>query len=177
MAKISLNKLDLNKVTKVNKIKINEQEVEVLSYLPIREKCDIINIATRESFVQKHVNPLLLQAYFYVYVVISYTNISLTPTQLDDLLKTYDLLEKNDIITQVISAIPEDEYNDLIDGLYEYVEKVEKEALSISSLVEAGIEKIEKSLSKTASDLENIDLNSENLKNVLAIAKDNGALS
>lgn len=176
MAKISLNKLNLNKNTEVKVITINEQEVEVISYLPLKEKMDLIEIVINESSQGRVCNPVLLDSLFHAYLVLSYTNITFSPTQHEKILETYDLLEKNGVIAEIIAAIPQAEYTDLVEGLYSCVEVAEREAGSVISLVEGAISRITSTLEETKDKLGELNLDGTTIKNVLAIAKDNGAI-
>jgi hypothetical protein len=50
-------------------------------------------------------------------VIYQYTNLSFTEKQKEDPVKIYDLLEGNGIIDKIVAAIPEIEYNAIIDGI------------------------------------------------------------
>lgn len=79
-------------------------------------------------------------------------------------------------IDKVVQAIPEREYTDLVDSLNKCVEKVEKENASVIALIKNAIDKTTTMIESAKSDLGSINLNSENLQSILAIAKDNGAI-
>lgn len=176
MAKISLSKLNLEKNTEINKITINGSEIEVLSYLPLSEKISMINIVVQESIEGRMVNPMLVDSLFHVYLVMAYTNISFTTAQKEKMLETYDLMEKNGLISEVVKAIPSNEYNDLVESLEQHVKATEVELNSIANVIKLSLDAMVETFGRASSELESLNLDSEKLKTVLAIAKDNGAI-
>lgn len=167
MSKISLNKLNLEKNTKTSNFSFEGQEIKVLNYLPVKDKMALIKIAIQESIEETMVNSLLLDAHFHTYLVIYYTNISLTQTMKENIPETYDLLEKNGFISMVIEAIPANEYSDLVNSLTSHVEKTEKRLNSVARLLKSTLDEMTEVLNS-------VDLEKENIKNLLSIAKDNG---
>lgn len=176
MAKISLNKLNLEKNTEIKKVNIGGVEIDILQYLPIADKIDLLDIVIQESLIGYTCDPMLQDALLHMYITTSYTNITLTPTQKENFLDTYDLLEKNGVISEIVHAIPNNEYEELIESLSLKTEKIEKEINSVVGVIREAINKIPASLDEAKEQLSSIDFNSEALKNVIAIAKDNGAL-
>ena len=174
MAKISLSKLNLEKNTEINKITINGSEIEVLSYLPLSEKISMINIVVQESIEGRIVNPMLVDSLFHTYLVMAYTNISFTTAQKEKMLETYDLMERNGLISEVVKAIPSNEYNDLVESLEKHVKATEVN--SIANVIKLSLDAMVETFGRASSELESLNLDSEKLKTVLAIAKDNGAI-
>lgn len=119
MTKLALSKLKLNKETEVIKVPFGEVEIEVKQYLPIEEKISIINIILQDCVEEVTINRAKADALLHIYMVMSYTNLSFTKKERDNLFETYDLLEKNGVIDAIINALPEVEYNAFV----EYVEK------------------------------------------------------
>ena len=116
MAKISINKLKLNKDYKKINIKWNEEtDIEVKQYLPVNEKLElishIVNMAHDEQY--NFCNPVKLEVYASLYILKYYTNINFTEKQLEDADKTYDLLNYNEVIDKVVAGIPKKEYQEL----------------------------------------------------------------
>ena len=62
---------------------------------------------------------------FILNVIFLYTNINFTDKQKEDLMTLYDLLEKNGFADEVIKAIPEKEYQTLMDYLDEMRDSIE----------------------------------------------------
>ena len=133
MAKITYSSLKLKTDTSVKKIE--NTDIEVLQYLPIEDKYDLIRIALQKSKDEGIYNPLILDMYFHLFIVYMYTNISFTDKQKENEYKIYDTLKSTNLIDKILEAIPENEYNDLITFLAEELEIREKYDLSISAIL------------------------------------------
>ena len=84
-------------------------DLAVRTYLPIGAKADliawVINMALDDA--TGCISPIRLETYFAIAVVQRYANIEI---DLDEnWLDVYDILEQNDVINQIMNAIPEDE--------------------------------------------------------------------
>lgn len=127
MAKVSLNSITPIKKVDSVKIKIGEQEVEVLQYLPINDKLAlaerVLNMTLDDT---GFLNPVRLEVYTYLEIIRTYTNISITDKMMENAPKTYDLLEMNNILVEVVNAIPEEEYNALIGMIEDSAEHTVK---------------------------------------------------
>ena len=124
MAKVSFASMKLKVDDTIKVIKINDKEVEVKQYLPIEDKNSLCEVALNAAAAGTIFNPLLAEAYFNTYVVIEYTNINFTDNQKADVLKLFDILDSNDVINEVIAAIPEREYNLLLSSFEDMVEAI-----------------------------------------------------
>ena len=137
MAKITYSSLKLK--TDISVKKIENTDIEVLQYLPIEDKYDLIKIALQKSKIEGLHNPLILDMYFHLFIVYMYTNISFTDKQKENEYKVYDTLKSNGLLDKILEAIPENEYNDLITFLAEELELKEKYDLSVSGLISRAI--------------------------------------
>lgn len=169
MAKISLNKLNLKKVEdKFSTIKINEQEVMVRQFLPIAVKGDLV-ASVINKLDTKIKKPIEIEVFTGIALVEFYTNINFTEKQKEDPTKLYDTLEYNDVINEVIAAIPEYEYKSLMDYLEESIDNIYEYNTSFLGLMEA-INTDYSDLAENVDDLQAKISNKENLdtlKNIL----------
>ncbi len=119
MAKVSFSKLGLKKKAETVKVQLTDEiEVEVLQYLPINDKLNLIAAVLNGSADENNfANPVKIAIVANLEIVKAYTNLSFTEKQLEDTAKLYDLLEENDIINKVIMNIPPMEYEFLLDGI------------------------------------------------------------
>ena len=123
MAKISLNKITPIKSVDPITVMIGENEITIEQYLPINEKLaftERVLAATLDD--TGFLNPVRLDVYMNLEIIKTYTNISITDKMMENAPKTYDLLVLNGIFEQVISNIPEEEYNDLYDAVVDCAE-------------------------------------------------------
>lgn len=119
MAKISLSKLTPVKKVEPKTIVIAEQEIVVEQYLPVQEKMAMLeNVLNHTIDETGFFNPTRLEVFFIIYLIKTYTNISITDKMIEEAHKTYDLLEMNGITDAIVEAIPDTEY----ETLYEAVE-------------------------------------------------------
>ena len=122
MAKVSYTNLKLKLNNEVKEIEFNGQKIEILQYLPIENKYDLVMITLQKAQENSIFNPLKLDIFFHLNLVYLYTNINFTDKQKEDEFKLYDLLASSGLLDQIIENIPEEEYNYLceqIDNLSE----------------------------------------------------------
>lgn len=175
MAKILSSKLNLNKETTVGILSLDEENsIEVLKYLPLREKVDLVNISIQESLIEPGVvSRLKFDALLHLYMVFSYTNISFTKKQKDEPFETYDLLEKNGLIDKIVELIPEQEYEDLIEKAYSEMENYENQSNSVVGVVKNFIASLPDTISLMNSALGDVD--EEKITSLLSLTKQHGA--
>lgn len=174
MAKVSYANLKLKVEDSVKKIE--GTEIEVLQYLPIEDKYDLIKIALQKSRIEGLNSPIILDMYFHLFIVYMYTNISFTDKQKENEYKIYDSLKSNGILDKVLEAVPENEYNDLITFLAEELELKERYDLSVSGLISRVINDLPANAEAAMEIVNNFD--KEKFSNVVDFAKavNNGQL-
>ena len=130
--------IDLKLKTKdeTKSIDINGVTVNVKQYLPAEDKNAILEIAMQQADQGTILNTFALDAVFHTYLIFKYTDIEFTNEEKLDLFALYDILESNDIISTVISAIPAEEYNSLHDSLIDMVADYNKYRNSARALFE-----------------------------------------
>lgn len=126
MAKVTFNKLNLTKNTEIKNIDINENIIEVKQYLPVEEKLElisyIVNMAHDEDY--NFSNPVKIEVFAGIGIIKYYTNITFTEKQLENPAKIYDLLNSNNVINNVIAAIPSNEYDELRAGIEDTIKSI-----------------------------------------------------
>ena len=123
MAKISYASLKLKTNTEVNTVDFNGNKIEILKYLPIEEKYDLISVTLQKSLEDTLYNPLKVDMYFHLHLVYMYTNITFTDRQREDELKLYNALSSNGLIDLVLENIDEYEYEILSTYLDETIDQ------------------------------------------------------
>ena len=133
MAKIPFSKLGLNKDTSITLVEWNDQNIEVKNYLPIKEKIELVeNIVNKSVDENGYYNPIKIYVNTIIEVINSYTNISFTEKQKEDIEKLYDLLVSSGFSGKIIGEIINPyEYqkirqwvNELINSIYSYKNSV-----------------------------------------------------
>lgn len=158
MAKIGFTKLSLKRKNEVKTITINNNQIEIKQYLPINEKLDLIARVINGAHDQNNFpNPIKIEVIGTLEMIMAYTNISFTEKQKEDIPKLYDLLEENGVIKDIISQIPEDEYNFIIDGINKTVDAVYTYNNSVLGILES-----------ISQDYSNLDFDIQKLQNDIA---------
>ena len=139
MAKVAFTKLGLKRKDEIKTVNINNNVIEVKQYLPINDKLALISrvINLSHDSSNNFANPVQVEVIGTVEIIMAYTNLSFTEKQKEDYAKLYDLLEENGITKDLISAIPEDEYAFLIDGINESIEAVYKYQNSVLGVLDS----------------------------------------
>ena len=113
MAKISLTKLNKIKSLEPIDIKIGEETISVVQYLPLEKKLTIMQNIIQQAGNNEEgfYNIVKLTVFYTIEMLRAYTNISFTEKQLEDPQKLYDIIILNKIWDTIKQSIPEDEVN------------------------------------------------------------------
>ena len=110
MAKISFTSITPIKSRDDITVTLGNKEIIVKSYLPVKEKAELVDYIIQSSFDAKGLfSPIRQAIYTTIGLLKWYTNINFTDTMLENIEKTYDTIILNNILV-VIENIPEEEY-------------------------------------------------------------------
>ena len=166
MAKVAFSKLALKKQDNVKLVKIGNFDIEVKQYLPVNEKLNLIARVLNGAHDENNFpNPVKIEVIGALEIIMAYTNLSFTEKQKEDVAKLYDLLETNGVIDQVVSAIPEEEYNFIIDGIDDTIEAVYTYQNSVLGILDS-----------VGQDYSNLELDAINIQQKLANTENLGLL-
>lgn len=125
MAKVSFTKLGLKKNEDVGILHINEQDIEVKQYLPINEKLELISSVINSAADENNFsNPVKENVFLTLEILYHYTNINFTDKQKEDPVKLYDLVLSSGLVNKVTDLIPEEELDEVINGLAQSVKAI-----------------------------------------------------
>ena len=153
----------------VNVIEISGREVEVLQYLPMMDKIDLIELALQDAKEGGIYNEMKLNMYFNLYIVFMYTNIEFTDEEKADLAFLYDELESNGIFDVIIAAMDEVEYEYLVDCMQTMKENYEFYNSSTASLIQTFIQDMPANAEAVKEIIDNFD--KEKYKEVIDFAQ------
>lgn len=157
MAKVGYTSLKLKTDTSVKTVKFQDREIEVLQYLPIDDKYDIMMITIQNSKEGTTYNPLKLDMYFNLYMVIMYSNLSFTDKNMEDLSKLYDTLKSNGLMDLILEAIPEQDYNELQEMIEEYLELENTVGTTMGAVIKSLIQDLPRNAEAAMNIVENFD--------------------
>ena len=143
--------------------------VEVKQYLPTEDKIDLIDITLQKAKEDGIYNPIKANMFFHLYLVYLYTNISFTDKQREDEYKLYDILVTNGVIDEVIAAMPESEYTDLLNKVIERIDIDLKYNTTAASVISKLINDLPRNAEAAQNIVDNFD--PEKYKAVLDFAK------
>ena len=158
MAKVSLTKLGLKVNQDIKTIEFNEQTIEVKQYLPVNDKLELIsNVINSAHDENNFANPVKVSVFTTLEIVYAYTNINFTEKQKEDPTKLYDMLISSGLICEIINAIPEAEYHEILCGVSDSIDAVYTYRNSIMGVFEA-----------ITTDYSDMNLDATNIYNKLA---------
>lgn len=166
---ISYANMKLKPVTTTHILEWNGYEIEVLDYLPIEDKYDLIMITLQKAWEDGYYNPIKIDQFFHLHLIYMYTNINFTDKQREDENKLYDTLKSNGLIDAFISQFDETEYNEL----YVWMEDVKNEITNYKHSISALAQSVITDLPKQAEAMQNIidNFDKDKYQNVLNFAK------
>ena len=138
MAKVSFTKLGLKKNEDVGILHINEQDIEVKQYLPINEKLELISSVINSAADENNFsNPVKENVFLTLEILYHYTNINFTDKQKEDPVKLYDLVVSSGLVNKVTDLIPEEELDEVINGVAQSVKAIYTYRNSVLGILES----------------------------------------
>ena len=122
MAKVSYANLKLKTKEEIKEFDFNGSKIEVLQYLPLQDKIDLIDITCQKAREDRLYSPIKIDAYFHLHLVYLYTNLTFTEKQREDEYRLYDCLMSNGLIDGVLMNMNKKEYESLLDLLNQKIE-------------------------------------------------------
>ena len=169
MSKIPFSDLQLKRNIVAKTFKYQEKTIEVTQYLPFEDKYDLVMITLQKSFENNIYNPMKIDMYFHLYLIMMYTNIEFTEDDKADLARLYDILESNGLIEQVVNLVPETEYNQLLSDITDIMNRQNESNKSIGGIINKFIADLPKQAEAMKDILDNFD--PEKYQEVINFAK------
>lgn len=133
--KVSYASLKIKPETEVKTLKFQDKTIEVIQYLDVESKYDLIMITLQKSQEGKLFSSFKLDMYFHLHLIYMYTNISFTQKQQENEIKLYDALASSGLVNQIIALIPDDEYTYLRRFITDQAEKTMRYNASAGGVV------------------------------------------
>lgn len=166
MVKINVTKLNKIKSLDPIDIKIGEETISVVQYLPLEKKLTVMQniIEQAGNNEEGFYNIVKLSVFYTIEMLRVYTNISFTEKQLEDPQKLYDIIVLNNIWETVKDSIPEKERDYIWDNtcaLAREITEYNHSALGILKLMSDDYENLNfdvQEMTEKLSDRTNLDL-------------------
>ena len=159
MAKVSYANLKLKLYQPSNVMDFNGQEIDVIQYLPVEDKYDLIMVILQKAEENGIYNPIKLDMYFHLYLVYMYTNLSFTDKQKENEAKIYDTLKSNGFFEKFFAVLDEDEYTDLMDYLEKYMSDMLTYRNTAGAVLQSVINDLPRNAQAAAEIVESFDKN------------------
>lgn len=169
MTKISYSSLKLKTKTDIKTFDYKGNTIEVLQYLPVEDKYDLLMITLQNSLEDGVYNPMKMDLFFHLYLVFLYTNISFTEKQKEDPFKLYNAIKSNGLLDLVLTNISEEEYSTLFKFLEEISKAKTKYNRSVVGLLQSVIHDLPAQANAMKEIMDNFD--PDKFKNVIEFAK------
>lgn len=141
-----MNFKDCNLTLNTNKFEaFNNTEgiiINVLQYLPVVDKNDLIQITLQNSEENGIYNKVKMDMYFELYLVYMYSDIQFTDEEKEDEIALYDILKSSGVIDMIKAAIDKDEYNYLVQTLHDTAKQKTEYRNTISAVINGFIERM-----------------------------------
>lgn len=166
MVKVNVTKLNKIKSLEPIDIKIGEETISVVQYLPLEKKLTVMQniIEQAGNNEEGFYNIVKLSVFYTIEMLRVYTNISFTEKQLEDPQKLYDIIVLNNIWETVKDSIPEKERDYIWDNtcaLAREITEYNHSALGILKLMSDDYENLNfdvQEITEKLSDRTNLDL-------------------
>lgn len=158
--KVSYANMKLKTDKSVKTFDFEGNKIEILNYLPIENKYDLIMITLQKSEEDRIIyNPLKLDIYFHLHLIYMYSNLSFTDKQKEDELKLYDCLKSSGLMDLCIEAIEEDEYSYLFEMIQNTVDNYMTYRNTAAAVLQSIIQDLPKNAQAAADIVNSFDKN------------------
>lgn len=157
MAKVSFANLKLKVDKEVKTVDYGGTQIEVLQYLPIADKKDLVDITLQKAEENGIYDPIQVDMYFHLHIVYMYSNLSFTDKQKEDESKLYDILESNGLIAAVLKGMREKEYSTLYAWIVDKQKKIMKYKNTAGAVLQSVINDLPRNAEAAAQIVENFD--------------------
>lgn len=170
MAKITYASLKLKVNEAVETVDFQDSKIEVLQYLPIELKNELVQVALQNAEDGDLYNPIVLDMYLHLYMIYLYTNITFTEKQKEDEIKLYNTLQSNGLIEAVLEKIPEEEYDLILTYADKIIQDKTSYKTSTAGMIKTIIDTLPAQMERAASIANELDLSK--FEKIMAIAKE-----
>lgn len=159
MAKPTYASLKLKVNTDVKTFDFNGTEIEVLQYLPIEDKIDLVMITLQKAEMDGIYNPAAIDWFFHLNLIYMYSNLSFTDKQRENEARLFDTLASNGFLDNFLQAMNKDEYSDLSHWVEDTIDMILKYKNTAGAVLQSIIQDLPKNAEAAADIVKNFDPN------------------
>ena len=135
---VKFSDLNTTNVKKDTVMTFNGKDIKVKSYLPIRDKYDLIMITLQKSKEDGLYNPIKVDIFFHLHLVYMYTDIEFSDEDRANEENLYDKLVNSGFMLEFLHALDEEEY----DVLFSYLQSLIKDNMKYRNSAAAVIQSL-----------------------------------
>ena len=138
MAKVAFGKLQLTKNNEVKTFSWKDQTIEVRQYLPTDEKTQLFErILDNSTDDNGYYNITKINFWIDLEIVFTYTNITFTEKQKEDLFKLYDLIKGSGLLDLIKENMNKEELSEILTTVWEEVKEIYRYASSALGIMKS----------------------------------------
>lgn len=171
MSKVSYANLKLKTKVDVNTFEFEGQTIEVINYLPVEDKYDLVMITLQQAEEDGIYNSLKLDFHFHLNLVYMYSNLQFTDKQKENEAKIYDCLVSNGFMEQFLATLNQEEYDELLEHIETMIDNNMVYKNTAGAVLQKVIQDLPKNAQIASEIIDNFDENKwENVKRFAAAA-------
>lgn len=161
MALINFKDINFNKsLNNTNKIiEFNGSIIEVVPYLSVNDKYDLIMITLQKANEEGVYNCFKIDTFFNLHVIYTYTNIVFSDEDRQDEAGLYDTLKQSGLMDAVLSQIDKNELEYLKKCIYDLVALIMKYRNTFGTVLANFLEMLPKNMEKAKVAIDEMDMN------------------
>ena len=149
--------LDLKKNIETDTFKWKDKEIQILKYLPIDDKYDIIMITLQKSFEEGIYNPIKLDLFFHLNLVYLYTDLEFTQEERNEETKLYDEMKSSGFLDEFLKYVNPNEYKEMQEDIEDIAELSVRYKASAASVLRSFINDLPANVEAATKMVENFD--------------------
>lgn len=139
MAKVAFSKLKCKVNEDIKTVIFNDIEIEVKQYVPAKELLDASSAITSQVLNDDNnfLNEFKYTVFFELYFIETFSNITFTDKQKEDVLKLYDLIHSSGLFTVIFDAVPDEVKYKFDNDLYTTIQNIYTQKNSALGILES----------------------------------------
>jgi hypothetical protein len=167
MSLINFKEIDFDKsINKENKIiNFNGSEIQIINYLPVHDKYELIMATIKKSYENEIYNPIKLDMYFNLHLIYMYTNIVIDTEDKVNQDEIYDIFKSSGLLAIIKENMDQDEWQDLKNKMIQTLDIIKEHNASVTGFLSNLLNEVMNKVGDGLETLKNVD--PEILSNIL----------
>ena len=155
----NFKELEININSEYKTFVFNGKEIKIKPFLSTSEKYDIAMISIQQAQEDGYINPMLLDIFFHLNLVFSYTDIEFDIDDRQDPFELSDKLKLSGLLSMILNHIDENEYAEMLEYIDEIKAAKERYMRSVVSIASKLIDDLPANAKAALDIVDNFDEN------------------